>query len=254
MTERTLDLALFAADEPGAEIARVIARRGDRVALLVLDPQNFRGANDAIVEAIDGHADTVVMADRVDDIRARLADLDLALLAWWPHIVPRDLVVLPRLGFLNCHPSLLPHNRGKHYNFWAIVEEAPFGVSIHWVGERVDGGDVAFQASIATSWEDTGETLFHKARAAMVELFRASYDRIRRGDIPRLPQDLAQGSFHKASELDAASRIDLDANVRARDLLNLLRARTFAGYPAAWFTDGGERYEVRVEIRKVDER
>jgi len=252
MTDRTLDLALFAADEPGAEIARAIAERGDRIKLLVLDPQNFRGRNDDIVIAVKGQTDAIVMADALD--ASQLADVDLAILAWWPHIVPRDLVALPRLGFLNCHPSLLPHNRGKHYNFWAIVEEAPFGVSIHWVGERVDGGDVAFQAPIATSWEDTGETLFHKARAAMVELFRASYDRIRRGDIPRIPQDLAQGSFHKASELDAASRIDLDAGVRARDLLNLLRARTFAGYPAAWFTDGGERYEVRVEIRKVDER
>jgi len=252
MTDRKLDLALFAADQPGVEIARLIAARGDRIPLLVLDRQNFRGCNDAIVEAIAGHAGAVMFHDQ--DIREELAKADVALLAWWPRIIAGDLLAIPRLGFLNCHPSLLPHNRGKHYNFWALIEEAPFGVSIHWVSERVDAGDVAFQAPVATTWEDTGETLFHKARAAMVELVRASYDRIRAGDIPRIPQDLARGSFHKASEIDAASRIDLDANVRARDLLNLLRARTFQGYPAAWFTDDGERYEVRVEIRKTDER
>lgn len=252
MTDRTLDLALFAADEPGAEIARVIAERGDRVALLVLDPQNLRGRNDAVVAAVGGRAGAVVTADRLDP--AQLASADLGILAWWPHIVRRDVLAAPRLGFLNCHPSLLPHNRGKHYNFWALVEEAPFGVSLHWVTEQVDAGDIAFQAPVPVTWEDTGETLFHKARTAMVELFRASYDRIRRGDIPRIPQELSRGSFHKASEIDAASRIDLDAKVRARDLLNLLRARTFAGFPAAWFVDDGTRYEVRVEIRKADER
>lgn len=252
MTDRKLDLALFAADEPGGEIARFIASRGDRVPLLVLDRQNFRGGNDAIVEAIAGHADAVAFDDNGAEVREQLANVDVALLAWWPRIVSAEILAIPRIGFLNCHPSLLPHNRGKHYNFWALVEEAPFGVSIHWVSERVDAGDVAFQAPIATTWEDTGETLFRKARAAMVELFRASYDRIRAGDIPRIPQDLARGSFHKAAEIDAASRIDLDAAVRSRDLLNLLRARTFEGYPAAWFVDGGERYEVRVDIRKVE--
>jgi methionyl-tRNA formyltransferase len=251
MTERTLDLALFAADQPGVEMARFIAGRGDRIPLLVLDHQNFRGCNDAIVEAMANHADVVVFDDD-ERLRELLSKADIALLAWWPHIIKRDLLAIPRLGFLNCHPSLLPHNRGKHYNFWALVEEAPFGVSIHWVGERVDAGDVAFQAPVPTTWEDTGETLFHKARAAMVELFRANYDRIRAGDIPRIPQDLERGSFHKAAEIDAASRIDLDGTVRARDLLNLLRARTFQGYPGAWFADGGERYEVRVDIRKVE--
>jgi methionyl-tRNA formyltransferase len=252
MTDRKLDLALFAADEPGAEMARFIAGRGDRVALLVLDHQNFRGCNDRIVEAIGDHADAIVTDDRLD--RAQLAKADVALLAWWPHIVRRELLALPRVGFLNCHPSLLPHNRGKHYNFWALVEQAPFGVTIHWVTEDVDAGDIAFQAPITTSWEDTGETLYRRARTATVELFAASYDRIRRGDIPRIPQDLARGSFHKSAEIDGASRIDLDRDVRARDLLNLLRARTFVGHPASWFVEDGERYEVRVEIRKVDER
>jgi methionyl-tRNA formyltransferase len=146
----------------------------------------------------------------------------------------------------------LPYNRGKHYNFWAIVEEAPFGVTLHHVDEGVDRGDIAFQARIETGWEDTGETLYRKAQVAIVRLFRDAFDDIVAGRIPRTPQDLGAGSFHLARELEPASRIDLDAPCTARQLLNVLRARTFPPHPAAWFEAGGEKYEVRVQINRAN--
>jgi methionyl-tRNA formyltransferase len=58
---------------------------------------------------------------------------DLGVLAWWPYLLKPRVLAMPRLGFINTHPSLLPHNRGKHYNFWALVEQAPFGVTLHRV-------------------------------------------------------------------------------------------------------------------------
>ena len=173
------------------------------------------------------------------------------LLLWWPYIVRQPTLTLARNGFINTHPSMLPFNRGKHYNFWALVEQAPFGVSLHFVDEGVDSGDVIAQKRIAYDWEDTGETLHEKAIFSMIELFKLAYPNIRSGRITRSPQDLAKGTFHRASELEEFSRIDLDASYRARDLLNLLRARTFPGYPACSFREiSGEEFEVRVEIRR----
>jgi methionyl-tRNA formyltransferase len=251
-----LTVALFASDAVGAAVARIIRDRGDRVALAVLDRHDERGSNDAIREALAHRADAIIDDSELhtEAARERLENVDLALLAWWPRIIPTELLSLPRRGFLNFHPSLLPFNRGKNYNFWALVEQAPFGVTIHWVGDQIDGGDIAFQVPLPTNWEDTGQTLYEKARAAMVELFAASYDRIMSGDIPRVSQDLSAGSFHRAAELDEASRIALDKQVAARDLLNLMRARTFPPYPGAWFVEDGERYEVRIDIRKVERR
>jgi len=250
MSSNRLSIALFASDAVGLEVARIFRDRGDCVALLVLDHRDERGTNQAIRETVDAD---VIVEDAELPIEL-LEQVDIALLAWWPRIITKDVAALPRRGFLNFHPSLLPFNRGKHYNFWAIVEEAPFGVTIHWLGDQIDAGDIAFQAPIATSWTDTGETLYAKARAAMVELFERNYERIMTGDIPRLPQDLTRGSFHRAAELDEASRIDLEKQYRGRELLNLLRARTFPPHPAAWFVDGDETFEVRVEIRKVEKR
>jgi methionyl-tRNA formyltransferase len=190
-----------------------------------------------------------------EELMARLKEpqTDLGVLAWWPNIIKSLLLEMPRLGFINTHPSLLPHNRGKHYNFWAIVEEAPFGVSLHFVDARVDAGDIVAQQRIEYDWCETGGSLYHKAQEAMVSLFRATYPSLREGRFQRCPQDLNRGSFHKASELEAACHIDLDSTYRGRKILNLLRAKTFPGYPGCWFEEDGNRYEIRVDIRKIEE-
>lgn len=181
-------------------------------------------------------------------------DFDLGLLAWWPKIVQTPLLDLPRQGFINTHPSLLPHNRGKHYNFWAIVEEAPFGVTLHRVDADVDTGDIVAQQTIAYDWLDTGQSLYEKASEAMVDLFKSSYELIRTLDFPSLPQPVASGSFHRAKELDAASEIHLDHTYTGRQLINLLRARTFPPHPGCWFSDGDQKYEIRVMIGTKIER
>ncbi|NIM21688.1 MAG: formyl transferase, partial [Candidatus Latescibacteria bacterium] len=88
-----------------------------------------------------------------------------------------------------------------------------------------------------TSWEDTGETLYRKAQSAILQLFKECFPVIKEETIPRQPQDLEQGSFHRASELEPASEIELDKEYTGRQLLNLLRARTFSPHPGCRFTD-----------------
>jgi methionyl-tRNA formyltransferase len=182
--------------------------------------------------------------------RARSQRVDVVVLCWWPHVLKRSQLELAGRHTLNMHPSLLPHCRGKDPNFWCLVEQRPFGVTIHHVDVSVDGGDIAFQKSIRVSWQDTGETLYRKAEAALVQLFQDSYASIAANAVPRIKQDLPRGSYHRREELDPASHLDLDAKRPVRDLLNLLRARTFPPHPSCRFEDAGETYEVRIEITK----
>jgi methionyl-tRNA formyltransferase len=175
---------------------------------------------------------------------------DIGMLVWWPALIKQPLIGLPKCGFINTHPSLLPHNRGKHYNFWALVEQSPFGASLHFVDEGIDSGDVVHQVEIPYGWEDNGATLYAKAQCELVSLFKQAYPTIRTLNIPRRKQDLEHGSFHVSSEMNQASQIHLERHYCARYLLNLLRARTFSGYPACWFREGNEEYEVRIEIKR----
>ncbi len=178
---------------------------------------------------------------------------DYILLAWWPFIIKEPILLLPQVGIINFHPSLLPYNRGKHYNFWTIVEDTPFGVTIHFVDNSIDGGDIIFQKEIEKTWEDTGQTLYQRAQKAMLELFIKNYKNIVDHNYKRIRQDINEGSFHYGNELEPASQVFLDKEYKAKNLLNLLRARTFPPYPGCYFyNEKGEKFEIRIEIKKVD--
>lgn len=177
---------------------------------------------------------------------------DIGILAWWPKVIERELISVPARGFFNTHPSFLPYGKGKHPNFWALVENTPYGVSIHKVDEGVDTGPIVARKEIRHSWLDNGQSLYVSANEAILELFKATYPLLRQGDLEFIPNDTRVGTFHFATELEMASQIKLDQRYIARDLLNLLRARTFDGHPACSFTEGGIRYEVSIHIRRVD--
>jgi methionyl-tRNA formyltransferase len=244
-----MKLILFADGHVGTEIARwLIAQFRDDIGLVVTTAENEIAA--LVREA---RARSLVFrssAQVVDFAASEGLSFDLGLLAWWPKIIRRPLLSLPRRGFINTHPSLLPYGRGKHYNFWSIVDRVPFGVSLHMVDEGIDSGDIIDQAGLSYDWEDTGGSLYRRATEATVRLVQDAYPRLRKLDFSARPQDPAAGTFHRASELEGASSIDLDKSYVARDLLNLLRARTFPGYPACAFSDGDAVYEVRVDIKR----
>jgi methionyl-tRNA formyltransferase len=243
-------IALFASGHVGrAALATMLETGRPPVALVAEEPElgELRAASELPADAAFSASEVETDWGRT---RLRSLDPDLGILAWWNRLIRKPLLEVPRLGFLNFHPSFLPHDRGKHYNFWTLAEETPFGVTIHWITEGVDDGDIAFQRPIAKSWTDTGETLYARCQEEMVVLFRDNLDRIWAGEIPRIPQPEG-GSFHRADELERASRIDLDRTYTARSLLNVLRGRTFPPHPGAWFEDDGERYEIELRIRRV---
>jgi methionyl-tRNA formyltransferase len=186
-----------------------------------------------------------------DNTKELLGNARYIFLAWWPKLIPKHVINAASVGVVNFHPSLLPYNRGKHYNFWTLVEDTPFGVSLHFVDEGIDSGDILFQAPISKTWEDTGGTLFYKAREAILSLFKLKYLDIVEGRYIPTQQDLGRSRLHYAKELDKASEIQLDKTYTGRELLNLLRARTFEGMPACYFWDHNKKYEVRISITEA---
>lgn len=247
MTDPVCKTLLMADGEVGLNILSDIIRDFPKdIAAVVTTSDNAisKYAHDAGIQTIQ-YTSEVALLEWLG-----ATEIDLGLLAWWPHLVRDRLLQRARRGFVNTHPSLLPFNRGKHYNFWAIVEEAPFGVSLHQVTRGVDDGPIVAQTPIAYDWTDTGETLYIKAQKEMATLLRETWPKLRSANVSSVPQNPKAGSFHFASELDAASRLALDDTTTVRELLNLLRARTFTGHPACTFNDADEEYEVRVQITR----
>ncbi|QJB28857.1 formyltransferase family protein [Limnospira fusiformis] len=251
-----MNIALFATDVVGYEIAKVFGEAHQPLSFLILDSKDKKRRNSDIIKVSGiNDANKIIYSDLINNRetleRLNRMNLDLGILAWWPYIIKGDLLHIPSIGYLNFHPSYLPYNRGKDPNFWSIVEDTPFGVTLHFVNAEIDKGDIAFQKIIEKSWEDNGLSLYNKAITEIVQLFKDNFDLIMTGSIPRKKQNYQSGSFHRRSELDSASKIDLEANYKARDILNILRARTFPPHPAAYFFEDDYQYEVRIEIKQV---
>ena len=86
----------------------------------------------------------------------------------------------------------------------------------------------------------------------MVELIKTSYPKLRQGQFQAKPQTPGEGSFRWAYEMEKHSMIELEKNYKARDLLNLFRARTFAPHPGIRFQDQGKWYHIRVSIEPTE--
>jgi len=184
----------------------------------------------------------------INEIQKR--GLDLMILAWWPQIVKKEAINSVKIGWINTHPSFLPYGRGKHPYYWTIVEETPFGVSLHFIDEGTDSGPVLFQREIKVNGGDTGGTLYKKSCNEVVDLFKEVYGEITTGKFKSVSQP-KNTRLHLGSEIEEHSRINLDERYNARELLNILRGRSFSqGKRAAYFLENGKRYNVKITIEE----
>ena len=250
-------MIVMASDYVGWKVMEYLTGRGEDIRYLIIDPHDRGGYNSRITDVYKARVanGTVLTGDALAD-RGVIDELSnsnpkIGILAWWPNILKGPILKVPAMGWLNFHPSYLPFNRGKHPNFWCLVDETPCGVTLHYVNEGIDSGGIVAQKKTELSWEDTGETVYLKARESMIELLQEKYDDIIAGRLPVIEQALEAGTFHRAKEIETACRIDLDATMQTRRLLNILRAKMFRPHAPAFFQDGDKTYSVEIVIKEV---
>lgn len=249
-------MIVLAADYVGYHIVDFLVRSKEPINYLILDTKNRGNYNDKIISIFTSlyNKEKILYNDKLIDknFLSKLEELqpNFGILAWWPYILKGKILSIPKIGWVNFHPSYLPFNRGKHPNFWCLVDETPCGVSLHFIDEGIDTGDLIFKKEIPVTWEDTGQTIYEKSREAIITLFKEKFHTIKQNP-KRIQQNLEDGSFHKSSEMDDICRINLDEKYTARKLLNILRGKMFPSHPTAFFIDNGIKYSIEIKIKKI---
>ncbi|MDP2721530.1 MAG: phosphoribosylglycinamide formyltransferase [Bacteroidales bacterium] len=93
---------------------------------------------------------------------------DLIVLAGFLWLIPVEIIRAFRDRIINIHPALLPAYGGKgmygHHVHEAVMaaKEEKSGITIHFVNEKYDQGDILFQADTLISPDDTPESLAEK--------------------------------------------------------------------------------------------
>lgn len=122
---------------------------------------------------------------------------DLVISIYLNQLIKRDLIDLPPLGCLNIHPALLPRNRGLFPYFWAIANgDQETGVTLHWVDENFDTGDLLLQEAIPIEPEDTMTSLQYESARVGADMLIRGVKLIEAGDPPRIPQDNNQATYY----------------------------------------------------------
>jgi methionyl-tRNA formyltransferase len=229
----------------GWQITSWLKERDEEIVGLVLHPYQNRKYGNEITSSIGLPGKIIFDGSRLNEssilheIAALKADIALSIL--FDYILQDEFIRLFSKGVINLHPAYLPYNRGQYPNVWSIVEGTPAGVTLHYIDTNIDTGDIIAQIEVPISPVDTGESLYRKLEKACVELFVNNWPHIKNGKVKRMEQSLDAGTCHRATDVQNIDEIDLYRQYMAIDLINILRARTFAPYNGAYFRDKNNR-------------
>jgi methionyl-tRNA formyltransferase len=115
------------------------------------------------------------------------------------HIIKRDVLDNYKNKVINLHVSYLPWNRGADPNFWSFIENTPKGVTIHYIDEGIDTGDIIAQKTVSFSRNETLQTSYNQLQNEIQALFKEIWFEFRAGKCDREKQE-GEGTKHKIKE------------------------------------------------------
>lgn len=192
--------------------------------------------------ARDAHV-TVLTPRRLGaEFVAAIAELRPQLLACasYGKILPTALLELEGMTALNVHPSILPRYRGATPIQAALRDGCDqTGVTIFWMTDRMDAGDIALSRQVPIEASDNFGSLHDRLAVVGADLLGEATQRLSEGRLPRTPQREENATYTKPlSKEDLRLRLD----VPAQQALNQIRS--LSPKPGAWMPFDGKRLKV----------
>jgi methionyl-tRNA formyltransferase len=161
---------------------------------------------------------------------------------WYWLISSKCLASVPH-GFLGVHASLLPKRRGGAPIVWAMIDgETETGVSLFFLVEGMDSGDIVAQRSIAIAPTDYVSDVLAKLDDVVLSIFRAKHLPILNGQAERIPQN---HSFVEATYCAQRILSDglIDWHKPAKRIYDFIRAQSDP-YPGAFSFLNGQKLTI----------
>lgn len=137
----------------------------------------------------------------------RRAGPDLIVSVSCPQIFKKPLIEMPPLGILNLHGAILPNYRGVMPSFWMLANgEAQAGVSIYFVNEKIDAGELCGQKIFNIGRRESLDHFIRHSKAIAADLLLNTLRRMKKSKIKRVPLDLTKGSYFSWPDAQAVQR------------------------------------------------
>ena len=154
-------------------------------------------------------------------------------------IFKNRIMNLPPLGTINCHAGMLPFYRGRNILNWVLInDEKEFGITVHYIDEGIDTGDIIIQEGFAITDDDDYNSLLNRAYVGCPELLYKGIKLIQNNEVKRIKQaSIHQVGFYCGKRGPGDEKIDW--NWSSRRIFNFIRSISSPG-PMARSQFGGK--------------
>ena len=171
---------------------------------------------------------------------------DLFVSMSFNQIFKAEIINIPRYKVINCHAGKLPYYRGRNVLNWVLInDELEFGITVHFVDEGIDTGDIISQEIYQIDDNDSYATLLDKAYYGCADLLYASIRKFLNGPVIGLPQSEIHPTGFYCSQRKSGDEV-LDWRQTSREIFNFVRALSYPGPQARAFINNHE-----IKINKV---
>jgi len=177
-----------------------------------------------------------------DEFIARLRAVapDVAVVVAFGRLISPRVLRVPRMGFVNLHPSLLPRHRGPAPIPWAIAGgDGETGVTTMLLDEGMDTGPILLQRTVTIAPRERAPELERRLATIGAELVVATLAGLASGEVTPRPQD---GSLATLTPKLDRKLARIDFTTRAEELER--RCRAFDPWPGLYCTFRGGRLKV----------
>ena len=114
-----------------------------------------------------------------------------------PQILKKKILEIPSKAAINVHYALLPRYRGQYPSFWVLAKGEEYtGVSVHYMAEKIDAGEILVQIKEKIETDDTFYSLVGRLKTTIgPDALLQALGKIADGDMTGLPNDIDSGSY-----------------------------------------------------------
>jgi methionyl-tRNA formyltransferase len=197
-----------------------------------------------IKSALAGAKMPILQPEKIKDPRVieqvRALKPDVIVVMAYGQILPRAVLEIPNIACLNLHASLLPRWRGAAPIQAAIAAgDRETGITVMYMDEGLDTGDILLQRTIEIATNETGESLHNRLSQIAPRALLESLKILQAANTPRIPQDKALATY--APKLDReAGRIDWKEPAEQIER----KIRAYSPWPGAFAEFDGRKLKI----------
>lgn len=167
--------------------------------------------------------------------------LDIIFCLGSTRILPENIINIPKIGSLNIHPSLLPKYRGRYSLVHAIANGEKYtGITIHWIGKKIDQGEIILKKKIRILKDDTGGSLYIKFTNCAIKEFKKIFIKIIKGK--KIKTHKQQKIVTKYRNKHFPNNGVINWNWKGSKIFNFLRSMIHEPFPPPTIRIGSRLY------------